>query len=71
MPLATPHTPRKEAAVSAPRAQSPAAAKTTPEPASICRFAILSHGAWLSYSPEYWLRISTPGRARRTPVENP
>ena len=45
-----PHTPRMAAAESAPRAQSPAAAKTTPEPASNCRFAILSQGAWSSSS---------------------
>src|SRR5215210_2649282 len=69
--LATPQTPRRAAAESAPRPQSPAVAKTTPEPASICRFAILSQVAWLSYSNEYSLRISTPRRARRTPVENP
>ena len=41
------------------------------EPPSICRFAMLSQVAWSSYSNEYSLRTSTPGRARRTPVENP
>ena len=46
-PLATPQTPRIAAAESAPRPQSPAVAKTTREPASICRFAILAQ----AYAP--------------------
>lgn len=47
-----PHTPLKAAADSAPNPHVPAAAKTTSESLSICRFAIRSQIDWSTKSPE-------------------